>query len=253
MNDVNIDGAVAIVTGAARGIGAASARALADRGARVIALSIEDDELATTAKEIGADAISADVRDPVHADGVVAHALDKYGRLDLVVANAGIGHAGNFADMSAERIIDLVAVNVRAPMLLARSAVTPMLEQRRGALVFMSSIVGALPVPREAVYGATKAAVDAFADTIREELRGTGVTVSTVCPTVVDTHFFIDRGEPYERAFPRPIRPERIARAVVDAAENGKARYVVPRWMTIPMRIRGVAPMSYRAISRPFS
>jgi short-subunit dehydrogenase len=250
---VNLDGAVAIVTGAARGIGAASARALSARGVQVVALDLEGDELLTTVKELGALAISADVRDPEHADDVVARTLDAFGRLDLVVANAGIGHYGEFGEMPAERIVDLVAVNVRAPMLLARSAVGPMLEQRRGGLVFISSIVGALPVPREAVYGATKAAVDAFADTLREELRGSGVTTSTVCPTVVDTLFFRDRGEPYDRSFPRPINPERIARAVVDAAENGKARYVVPRWMSLPMRLRGVAPATYRAISRPFS
>ena len=248
---MNLDGAVAIVTGAGRGIGAASARALAAKGVHVVALSLEDD-VAAVANDIGADAVCADVREPAHADEVVAQTLDSYGRLDLVVANAGIGHAGDFADMTSERIIDLVAINVRAPMLLARSALIPMLEQRRGALVFMSSIVGALPVPREAVYGATKAAVDAFADTLREELRGTGVTTSTVCPTVVDTRFFVDRGEPYDRSFPRPVSPDRIARAVVAAAEGGKARYVVPRWMTIPMRLRGVAPAAYRAISRPF-
>jgi short-subunit dehydrogenase len=250
---VNLDGAVAIVTGAARGIGAASARALAARGVQVVAVSLEGDDLVTTADEIGAVAVSADVRDRSHADDVVTRALDEFGRLDLVVANAGVGHYGAFADMSAERIVDLVAVNVRAPLLLARSALAPMLEQRRGALVFISSIVGALPVPREAVYGATKAAIDAFADTLREELRGSGVTASTVCPTVVDTMFFRDRGEPYVRSFPRPINPDRIARAVVDAAADGKARYVVPRWMSLPMRLRGVAPASYRAISRPFS
>ena len=250
---MNLDGAVAIVTGAGRGIGAASARALAARGAKVIAIGLGSDDLHATAAATGGDALMADVRDPAHADDVVAHALDKYGRLDLVVANAGIGHYGAFAEMPAERILDLVAVNARAPILLARSALPTMLTQRRGALVFISSIVGALPVTREAVYGATKAAIDAFADTIREEVRGSGVTVSTVCPTVVDTLFFVDRGEPYVRKFPRRLRPERIAEAVVDAAEDGKARYVVPRWMTMPMRLRGVAPATYRAISRPFS
>ena len=250
---MNLDGAVAIVTGAARGIGAASARALAARGVQVVSVDLDSSELPAAAEAIGGIAVAADVREPGHADHVVDRALEAYGRLDIVVANAGVGHYGLFAEMPAERMLDLVAINVRAPMLLARSAVAPMLEQQRGSLVFVSSIVGALPVPREAVYGATKAAVDAFADTLREELRGSGVTASTVCPTVVDTLFFRDRGEPYDRGFPRPIGPERIARAVVDAAEHGKARYVVPRWMTIPMRLRGVAPASYRAISRPFS
>lgn len=249
---MDIDGSVAIVTGASRGIGAEITRALSERHAHVIALGIEADELAKTAADVGAEAFVADVRDPAHADAVVQHALDRYGRLDIVVANAGIGHSGDFAVMPPARIGDLVAINVTAPMLLARAAIPAMLEARRGSLVFISSIAGALLVPTETVYSSTKAAVDGFAEPLREELRGTGVHVSTIVPAVVRTKFFETRGEPYERKFPRMIGPERIAAAVVDAVEHDTKRRLVPRWISVPIRLRGIAPASYRAISRRF-
>ena len=249
---MDLDGSVAIVTGASGGIGLAIARALTERHAQVIAVDIAAEELAKTAADIGADAFVADVREPKHAEDVVQHALDRYGRLDIVVANAGIGWAGLFSEMPVQRISDLVAVNVAAPMLLARAAVPGMTAARRGALVFISSIAGSLLVTDEAVYSATKAAVDGFAEPLRDELRRNNITVSTVVPAVVRTRFFDSRGEPYGRHFPRMIPPERIAAAVVDCIENGTRRRVVPRWILLPIRIRGIAPATFRAIARRF-
>lgn len=249
---MELAGSVAIVTGASRGIGKEIVRALADRHVHVIALGNEYDELHKVAADVGADAFHADVRDPAHAEAVVQHALDRHGRVDIIVANAGIGHAGDFAAMAPDRITDLVAINVAGPMLLARAALPSMLAADRGALVFISSIAGALLVPQESVYSATKAAVDSFAEPLRDELRGTGVTVSTVVPAVVRTAFFETRGEPYDRSFPRMIGPERIAAAVVHAAERGVKRRLVPRWIWVPIRLRGIAPATYRALSRRF-
>jgi short-subunit dehydrogenase len=249
---VHLDGSVAIVTGASRGIGKEVVRALAERHVRVVALGVEPEELQKAAADVGAEAFLADVRDPAHADAVVQHVLDSYGRLDIVVANAGIGHCGDFAEMSPERITDLVSVNVIAPMLLARAALPSMLAAKRGSLVFISSIAGALLVPRESVYSATKAAVDSFAEPLRDELRGSGVTVSTVVPAVVRTAYYETRGEPYGRKFPRMLGPERIASAVVRVIERGTKRRLVPRWLVIPIRLRGFAPATYRALSRPF-
>ena len=247
-----INGCVAIVTGASRGIGKEITRALIERHAHVIALDIDAEELEKTAADVGAEAFHADVRDPAHADAVVQHALDRHGRLDIIVANAGIGWAGDFAVMPPDRLANLVAVNVAAPMMLARAAVPVMLEARRGSLVFISSIVGSLLMPQEAVYSATKAAIDGFAEPLREELRGTGLHVATVVPAVVRTKFFETRGEPYDRKFPRMIGPERIAGAVVDAIEHDARRRLVPRWIKVPIRLHGMAPASYRALSRHF-
>ena len=249
---MELAGKVAIVTGAAHGIGRATAVALAARGATVVVAGLDDDALAALAREIGGSWLGLDVRDPAHADDLVKHTLDRHGRLDVVVANAGIGHAGEVADMTPARICDLVDINLRAPVLLARAALGPMQAQRGGALVFISSIAGSVLVPRESVYSATKAAVEAFAEPLREELRGTGVTVSTVAPGVVATRFFDGRGEPYDRRFPRPVTPEVIAAAVVRAVERGRRHQVVPRWLAVAPRVRAVAPSLYRTLARRF-
>ena len=249
---MQLAGKVAIVTGASHGIGRATAKALASRGATVVVAGLDDEALASLADEIDGSWVGLDVRDPAHADDLVKHALDRHGRVDVVVANAGIGHAGDVADMSAERVCDLVDINLRAPILLARAALAPMLAQRSGALVFISSIAAGVLVPHESVYSATKAAVEAFAEPLREELRGTGVTVSTVAPGVVDTRFFDDRGEPYERRFPRPVRPEVIGTAVVRSIEDGRRHTVVPRWLGIAPRVRAIAPRLYRTLARRF-
>lgn len=249
---MQLDGAVAVVTGAGGGIGAATAHALAERGARVVAADRDEGRAAAVGAAVGGAGFAADVRDPAHAQQLVDFAHDRFGRLDVVVANAGIGHAGDFVDMTDDRIDDVLSVNVRAPMLLARAALPGMLDRGRGALVFVSSIAGVLLVPRETVYSASKAAVEAFAEPLREELRGSGVSVSTVVPAVVATRFFASRGEPYARRYPRPQPPERAARAVVRVTEAGAPRAVVPPWFSVPMRLRGMAPGVYRALSRRF-
>ena len=249
---VQLSGAVAVVTGASHGIGNVTARRLAARGATVVAAGLNEPELAELSRTIGGSFVCTDVRDPTHADDLVKHALDRHGRVDLVLANAGIGHAGPVAAMTPDRICDLVDINTRAPILLARAALSTMLQRRSGALVFISSIAGQVPVPNESVYSATKAAVEAFADALREEVRGSGVTVSTVAPGVVATRFFTDRGAPYERRFPRPIAPERIAATVVRAAERGVPHATVPAWLGIAPRVRGVAPRTFRALARIF-
>ena len=252
MSRVLLAGAAAVVTGGGGGIGAATVRALRHAGATVVAVDTDEPALADLARETGAEPYVADVRDPAHADRLVRHVLETRGRLDIVVANAGIGHAGDFADMTPQRVSDLVAINVSAPMLLALAAVPAMRNQGRGAIVFVSSIAGALLVPRESVYSATKAAVEAFAEPLREELRGAGISVSTVMPAVVATRFFATRGEDYDRRFPRPQPPERVAAAIVRAARDGSARVVVPPWFVLPLRLRSTAPRLYRALARRF-
>jgi short-subunit dehydrogenase len=249
---MQLAGAVAIVTGAGSGIGAATTRSLTARGVTVVAAGDRAGDLEAVATATGATPVVCDVRDPGHATALVDETLRRHDRLDIVVANAGIGHAGDFATMPTARIADLLDVNTRAPMLLTRAALPAMLEQGRGAVVLVTSIAGTLLVPRETVYSASKAAVEAFAEPLREELRGTGVTVSTVLPAVVATGFFDARGEPYRRRFPRPQPVDRVAAAVVRAVEDGTRRVVVPPWFAVPLRIRGCAPRLYRALSRRF-
>jgi short-subunit dehydrogenase len=247
----SLEGAVVIVTGASRGIGAATARLLARRGAQVVGVGRDPVALDSL------DSVAVDLRERSAADRVVDFALDAYDRIDGLVLNAGVGQVGPMAAMSADDVDLLVDTNLRAPLALTRAAIDSIRTNDpvggvRGGLVFVSSIAGALPVPTEAVYSATKAGLGAFAAAVREEVRVDGIRVSTVLPGVVDTDLHRERAVPYERRFPRPMPPERVAAAIVAALESGRARTFLPRWLTLPAWLHGAAPPVYHALARRF-
>ncbi|MBV9099281.1 MAG: SDR family NAD(P)-dependent oxidoreductase [Frankiaceae bacterium] len=249
---MQLSGKVVVVTGASRGIGAATARALGARGATVVGTGRDEAALSSVLKAVGGTALVADARDPGHAEDVVRRAVEAHGRIDAVVVNAGVGDIGSFAEMPATRIDELLDVNVRAPMQLARAALPELSRHGDGALVFVTSIAGLLLVPQESVYSATKAAVEAFAEVLREETRGSGVHVGTVAPGAVQTEFFANRGAPYDRTFPRQIPPEPVAAGVLRVIEDGVDRVVVPGWLRGPALLRRLAPRGYRTLSRRY-
>jgi short-subunit dehydrogenase len=127
-----------------------------------------------------------------------------------------------------------------------------MLERRSGHLCLVGSIAGRTGVAGEAVYSATKAALDAFAESLRLELHGSGVGVSLVVPGVVDTGFFAARGRPYDRRSPRPVSSDRVAAAVVDAIAHDRAEAWVPGWLRVAPAVRSLAPGAYRRLSARF-
>jgi uncharacterized protein len=245
-----LPGSVVLVTGASRGIGRACAQLLARRGATVVATGRDGAALAELTAEIGGSYVVADLTEDGAARQVVEHALARHGRLDGVVANAGVGWVGRFEAMPEERIGELIDLNLRAPLLLARASVGALRASTAGgSLVFVSSIA-ALGVVDEAVYSAGKAAIEVFADVLRDELKASGVSVSTVLPGVVRTDFLRTRQVPYHRRFPRPMPPQRVARAVVTALADGGRRRFRPRWLVVPARLAGTAPGLYRRLAR---
>jgi short-subunit dehydrogenase len=256
---VELRDAIVLVTGASGGIGRATAAALARSGAHVVCAGRDDAATTEVAGAVAGTALTADLREPGAPASLIEHTVAEHGRLDAVVANAGVGHAGPVAEMTDERVAELVDLNVRGSFLLARAAAAAMTRQAaadpswRGAVVFVSSIAGAVGVPGESVYSATKAAVEAFAPLLGEELRPARVTVSTVLPGVVETGFFARRGAAYDRRVPRPILPDRVADVVVRTLRDGRPRRIEPRWLEIPARLSAASPRTYRALARRFS
>jgi short-subunit dehydrogenase len=175
------------------------------------------------------------------------------GRVDVVVSNAGAGWAGAFAEMPQDLIESLTTLNVVAPISLVRAALPDMIALGRGRIVFVSSIAGYLGVRGEAVYSANKAAILAMAESLRAEMVGSGVAVSVVSPTVVDTPFFSRRGSPYHRSWPRPMPPERVAAAICRAIRDGRPETIVPSRMGAAVKVRALVPSLYRALADRFA
>jgi short-subunit dehydrogenase len=248
---VRLIGAVVLVTGASSGIGAAVVRRLARAGSHVVAAGRDADRLARLGAETGASTVLTDLAWPRAGPDLAERVLNQHGRVDALVNNAGIGWAGPLTDMPELLAGEMLAVNLRAPIELTR-ALLPDMCRRGGHLAFVTSIAGRLGVGREAVYAASKAGLDTFAQSLRLELAGRGVTVSVVVPGVVDTPFFVRRGQPYDRRRPRPLPPDRVAEALVDAIVRDRAEVYVPRWLRLPVALRGLLPETYRRLAVRF-
>ena len=248
---MNPAGAVALVTGASSGIGRATALRLARSGACVLATGRDDEALGEVAEATEGRALIADLGSPGAPRRLADDALGVHGHVDVLVNNAALGWAGDLARMPADRIEAVVAVNLLAPMALTRALLPRMLERGTGHIVNVTSVAGHVGVGDEAVYAATKAGLVGFTESLRYQVGGR-VGVSLVSPGVVDTPFFARRGRPYDRRFPRPIPPDRVAAAILRAIARDRAHVVVPGWLAFPIWLRGAAPSVYRAMARRF-
>jgi short-subunit dehydrogenase len=246
---VRVAGAVVLVTGASGGIGAAVVAELASRGAAVLAAGRDKAATGRVAARTGAVPLLADLANPHGPADLAARAVAVHGRVDVLVAGAGIGWRGGLPAMPAERIDQLLAVNLRAPITLTRALLPGMLDRGHGRVALLASIAGLTGVADESVYAATKAGLIVFAESLRLEIAGSGVGVAVVSPGAVATGFFTRRGAPYHRRFPRPLPPSRVARAVVQAVERDRD-VVVPRWLAVAPRVRALAPRVYRSLAR---
>lgn len=241
--------AVVLLTGSSQGIGGACAKALDARGARVILHGRNPDRIHGVATELGAKTLSADLTRADAAEELADAAREVYGRLDAVVHCAGVGWYGDTPTMSCAQIDEVLDVDLRAPLRLTRAVLPAMLARGTGHVSFIASIAGLTGVAHESVYSAAKSGLVTFADALRLELVGTGVGVSVVSPAAVRTAFFEHRGVPYERRFPRPIGPERVAAAVVRGIERDRANQIVPRWLAIAPAVRAAVPPLFRALN----
>jgi NADP-dependent 3-hydroxy acid dehydrogenase YdfG len=209
------DDPVFLITGASSGIGAATARAAADAGYRLVLAARSTDKLSVLAEELGgperAIAVTCDVTDFAEQEAMVHAALDAFGRIDVAFANAGFGAARGFLEESPEHWRDMVLTNVLGCAFTIRATIPP-LKRARGHLLLTSSVAGRRAL-QGSLYSATKHAVTAMAESARQELDDTGVRVTAIEPGMVDTPFF---DNPVSNA----LEAEDIARAVMFAVEQ---------------------------------
>lgn len=198
-----LSGQVAIVTGASKGIGRASALKLAEAGANVIAVARSAGPLRELADEIaglGVECIPV-VGDVAHEDvalEAIRQAKDRFGRLDILVNNAGIGSYADFLEYDAAAYDEIMDTNMRSTFLFTRHAVPLMKEQGSGLILQIASQAGLRGFTQEAVYCASKHAQIGFTHALRLELQPFGIKVSAICPAGVKTEFAIGKGRTEE-------------------------------------------------------
>lgn len=231
----SLDGRTALVTGASRGIGAATARALDAAGARVALVARSEADLAEVAADLERDpiVIAADLADVSAPASIAEQALDALGSVDVLVNNAAAAARLDTVDTDAELIDGLHAVNVRAPLLLIAALLPSMQANGRGSIVNLSSVSALVGTPRRAAYAASKAALDGATRSLAMELGPTGIRVNSVAPGVVDTALWAKNKtvagvvETVEQQTPlrRWAQPEDIADVIVFLASDA-ARFV---------------------------
>jgi len=225
---------VVLLTGASSGIGAATARALAP-SSRLALVARRGDRLAELVDAITADggeavAISADLTEDGAAESVVTRCREHFGEIDALVNNAGLFLTGDFAAVDDAHIDRQIGINLRAPLVLTRAAIPHLAERGGGWIVNVSSVAADAAFPGCATYAGTKAGLEAWSRSLREELRSQGIRVSLVVPGATDTEVW---GEdcPFDRT--KMSRAEDVARCIVFAL-SGPATAAIDRIEVTP-------------------
>lgn len=219
-----LDETAVLVTGASSGIGAATARELAERGADLVLVARRREALAELAEELEtahdarAVVVDGDVGERATSEAAVAAAVDRFGGLDAVVANAGVGRGGDVETMTDEEYSAMQETNVDGAFFLTREAL-PHLKESEGTLAVVGSFAGQYPRSFNPVYAATKWWVRGFAHSVAAQVGDEGVAVSVVNPSEVRTEFGSEDGEPFEERFePGTVtEPEEVAEAIAFA------------------------------------
>jgi short-subunit dehydrogenase len=230
---------IAVITGGSAGIGRATAERLARNGASVVITARRAEPLAEVAAGIMREGgkvlpITADVTDADAMTSVVDATVSEFGRIDVMVCNAGIGFHGRLADTPPDAAEKLVRINLLGTIHAARAAAVVFHRQGAGHLIAVSSVVGLRGVPGGSVYSATKAAQKAFIESVRSEWRGTGLHASVVFPISTRTEFRAamarDFGQAVEGLGPRQD-PDLVAAAIERCIQSPRAE-VYPYWPT---------------------
>lgn len=243
---MNLRGKSVVITGASSGIGKAAALEMARRGARVVLAARRAEPLeavAAACRGLGVEAIAVvtDVTRPEDCRRLVEVA----GTVDVLVNNAGFAIFDSIAEAKDDDLRSMMETNYFGALHCTRAVLPQMLERRSGTIVNVASIAGIMGYARMGGYSATKFAIIGMTEALRDEVLGRGVRVALVCPGTTETEFFVtaERGKmPGASRLVPSVSPERVARAVCDAAEDGRYRRILPLLASVYMRMKEVSP-----------
>jgi hypothetical protein len=247
------DGCTALITGASSGLGAEFARQLAPQARSLILVARRLDRLEILRDELDRPGLTihchaADVADEVQIEALIAALAASSEHVTLLINNAGVGDHGLFEDSEWPRVEAMLDVNIKALTRLTHALLPDLVRAGRGAILNVSSIASLLPLPKMAVYAASKAYVTSFSEALRAELRDTGVSVTALCPGPVDTEFFaiaerVSSREPMPAPELFKIPASEVVAAGLAAVERDRAR-VIPGWFVcVVMTIASLVPI----------
>lgn len=245
-----LSGKVVAITGAGRGIGRSTAKALIAQGARIAIGDIEVSLAEQTAGELGGGtvALPLDVTDRVSFERFLQETESRLGPLDVLINNAGIMPIGPFIEESDATAKTLIDINLHGVIFGSKLALERFLTRKAGHLVNIASAAGKSGFPGGATYCATKHAVVGLSESIRAEVRDTDIGVSVVMPVVVNTQ--LGSGLPQTRSF-KAVEPEEVAEAIVDALQYDRYEVYVPKSTKALFRMKALMPVkAMEAIGR---
>jgi short-subunit dehydrogenase len=214
-----------LITGASSGIGEATARLFATQGADIMLTARREDRLKVLAAELGCRYFAADIRNVNQVKLLVEKTAGISGRIDILVNNAGLGYFGNFHEQSWENIRETLDTNIAGSFSLVHSVLPLMVARKSGVIVNVSSVLSKRTFPGLAAYSASKYALDGLSDSLRKELKNTGVHVCHFCPRSTATGF-------HEKAGLKPSwltadSPAHVARALLNAVLKRKSEVIL--------------------------
>jgi short-subunit dehydrogenase len=227
---------IIVITGAAGGIGSATARLLAKEGAVLVLTDIRKDELEALSRELAAAGAKTlvhvhDVRDPESWKALTDRVQAELGPIDILINNAGVVHPGAAEELSQDKLMQQIQVNLMGTINGCRAALRVMKPRGQGKIVNVASLGGIVPMSGEAIYSATKAAIRYYTLSLVAELHGSPVDVAVVCPDSVDTPqlaYELQHDEAVLSFIGKAMKPEKVAQGIRKAIRKNKPEILVP-------------------------